>query len=91
MLLESEHERLVFFLVDELYGWPVGVVGQAQAVEAAGDNDGVDFFPVGEDAGNGFRFFGSEVRWFELETEGAALLGRIRYCTKVGCDRANLP
>jgi len=61
VLLEREHECLVFFLVDELHGGPVGVVGQAEAVEAAGDDDGVDFGPVGEDAGDGGGFFGGEV------------------------------
>lgn len=61
VLLEGEHEGLVFFLADELHGGPVGVVGQAQAVEAAGDDDGVNFLPVGEDAGDGSGFLGGEV------------------------------
>jgi len=61
VLLESEDEGLVFLLADELHGGPVGVVGQAQAVEAAGDDDRVDFLPGSEDAGNGGGFFGGEV------------------------------
>ena len=61
VLLESEDEGLVFFLADELHGGPVGVVGQAQTVEAAGDDDGVDFLPVGKDAGDGSGFLGGEV------------------------------
>lgn len=61
VLLEGEDERLVFLLADELHGGPVGVVGQAQAVEAAGDDDRVDFLPGGEDAGDGGGFFGGEV------------------------------
>lgn len=61
VLLESEDEGLVFLLADELHGGPVGVVGQAQAVEAAGDDDGVNFFPGGEDAWDGGRFLRGEV------------------------------
>jgi hypothetical protein len=61
VLLEREHERLVFFFGDELHGGPVGLVGQAQAVEVAGDDDRVDFFPGGEDGGDGGGFFGGEV------------------------------
>lgn len=61
VLLESEHEGLVFLLADELHGGPVGLVGQAQAVEAAGDDDGVDFLPGSEDGGDGGGFFGGEV------------------------------
>lgn len=72
-LLESEDEGFVFLLADELHGGPVGVVGQAEAVEVTGDDDGVDFGPVGEDTGNGGRFFGGEVGGFEFEAEGAAL------------------
>lgn len=73
VLLESEDEGLVFLLVDELHGGPVGLVGQAQAVEAAGDDDGVDFLPGGEDGGDGGGFFGGEVGGLELEAEGATL------------------
>jgi hypothetical protein len=73
LLLESEHEGLVFFCADELHGGPVGVVGEAQAVEAAGYHDGVDFFPVGENPWDCGGFFGGEVGGFEFETEGAAL------------------
>ena len=61
VLLESEDEGLVFLLADKLHGGPVGVVGQAQAVEAAGDDDRVDFFPCGEDAGDGGSLLGGEV------------------------------
>ena len=61
VLLEREDEGLVFFLVDELHGGPVGVFGQAQAVEAAGDDDRVDFLPGGEDGRDGGGFFGGEV------------------------------
>ena len=61
VLLEREDEGLVFLLADELHGGPVGVVGQAQAVEAAGDDDGVDLFPGVEDAGDGGGFLRGEV------------------------------
>lgn len=61
VLLEGEDEGLVFFLADELHGGPIGVVGQAQAVEAAGDDDGVDLFPGVEDAGDGGGFLRGEV------------------------------
>lgn len=72
-LLESKNEGLVLLLVDELHGGPVGVVGQAQAVEAACDDDGVDFLPVGEDAGDGCGLFRGEVGGLEFEAEGSAL------------------
>lgn len=72
-LLESKDEGFVFLLVDELHGGPVGVVGQAQAVEAACDDDGVDFLPVGQDAGDGCGLFRGEVGGLEFETEGSAL------------------
>jgi hypothetical protein len=82
LLLESEHERFVFFCADELHGGPVGVVGEAQAVEGAGDDDGVDFFPVGEDAGDRGGFFGGEVGGFEFEAEGAALMRKLALGTR---------
>lgn len=73
VLLERQDEGFVFFLGDELHGGPVGLVGQAQAVEVAGDDDRVDFFPGGEDAGDGGGFFGGEVGGLEFEAEGTAL------------------
>jgi hypothetical protein len=83
LLLESEHEGLVFFCADELHGRPVGVVGEAQAVEGAGDDDGVDFFPVGENAWDRSGFFGGEVGGFEFEAEGAALIRGLALGTKL--------
>jgi hypothetical protein len=61
VLLERKHESFVFVFADELHGRPVGFVGRAQAVEVAGDYDGVDFRPVGEDAGDSGGFFRGEV------------------------------
>lgn len=76
-MLESKDEGFVFFLGDELHGRPVGVVGQAEAVEVAVDDDGVDVCPVGQDAWDGSCFFGGEFGGVEFEAEGAALFWKV--------------
>jgi len=61
VLLEGKHKSFIFVFTDELHGRPVGLVRRAQAVEVAGDDDWVDFRPVGEDAGDRGGFFWGEV------------------------------
>jgi hypothetical protein len=60
-LLEREHKGLVFVFADELHGGPVRLIGRAQTVEAAGDNYGVDFRPVGENTRDRSGFFGGKL------------------------------